>query len=177
MGAYTAIILRVCVCMHHCIYLDFTYPFVAIRCPAEASCLWGSPTFPVGWSFWDKQASLLKDSWAKKPFLVNSTGNWNQSAGLRGSDKLLLVCRPTPVAGKVGAFLSKVNQWFTSTVRPAVIDPRLSALCSSVTTSTGQHHWAESALLDSTIRWVLFYIIYILLSTNPTKKTKTNNPV
>lgn len=45
-----------------CIYLDFVYLAVKIRCPREAHCLCRSPTFPEGRCFWNKQALLFKDS-------------------------------------------------------------------------------------------------------------------
>lgn len=146
-----------------CIYLDFVYLAVKIRCPREAPCLCRSPNFPEGRCFWNKQALLFKDSWAEMFLAADKTSDWNQSAGVRGSDKLLVV-----VPGKVGAFLSKVNQWLTSTGRTAVIDPRLSAFFNGSLCQDGAYRLKDK---PSTF---LFYIFLIGKTTNPVCPATSN---
>lgn len=48
----------------------------------------GSPTFPEGWSSFNKAPPLFKDGWAETSFVVNETSNWNQSAGVGGSNNM-----------------------------------------------------------------------------------------
>lgn len=66
--------------MHMIIFTTLHVGLSKITRPAEAPCLQGSPTFPEGWSFWDKQALLFKDSWAEISFTLNKTRDWNQSS-------------------------------------------------------------------------------------------------
>lgn len=91
-GASILIILRVCVCMMGFISIPISLSKHQLSCG--------------GWSFSHKQALF---TWAVRSFVLNKTSDWN----LPVSEEVIS-CWQTHVAGKVGAFLSKLNQWFTS---------------------------------------------------------------